>query len=181
MLNKLRQASQFINLAGPLCIQHPHPHRTLHSLRRNFNKFNHGDSVSLILVVPPSKETQVLECETTDELTRFIKLYKGELTTLSKNGSTKIIPPSKYSEVSPSTVYEIKSPFFTSIDEDRRHYKAFEDKSRLALIRYLDEHQRSFHELNRVIKVDGRIVAEWEGVFELESGEVWFLECKHCV
>jgi len=29
--------------------------------------------------------------------------------------------------------------------------------------------------------MDLKIVAEWEGVFELEDGEIWFLECKDCV
>jgi len=38
-----------------------------------------------------------------------------------------------------------------------------------------------FRELSRVIKGDGDIIAEWEGVFELEGDEIWFLECKYCV
>ena len=72
------------------------------------------------------------------------------------------------------------------MNDERQHRqiadKAFEDKSRQALIRYLEEQRFLFHELDRVIKVDGKSIAEWEGVFELEGGSwMWFLECKHCV
>jgi len=80
---------------------------------------------------------------------------------------SKFISPTKYSEVSPSTVYEITSPFFTSLDEERHHGqisdKAFEDKSRLALIRYVDECQYSLHELNRVIEMGGKLLQNGRG------------------
>jgi len=59
--------------------------------------------------------------------------------------------------------------------------KGFGQKSHGAMIRYLDEHKLSFHELDRVIKVGEETVAEWEGVFELQDGHVWLLECKHCI
>ena len=59
--------------------------------------------------------------------------------------------------------------------------KSFENKSRQTLTRYLKEQGFSFRELGRVFKADGKIIAEWEGVYELEGGEIWFLECKHCI
>lgn len=136
-------------------------------------------------MLPPSKEIRVVECKTMDELNVFVKVYKGVLAEVGKNGSVKIIPPSKYSEVSPSTMYEIISPFFTSLDEERHHCqiadKAFEDWSRYALIRYIEERGYSFRELDHVIKVGNNTVAEWEGIFELEGGHYWFLKCKHYV
>ena len=68
-----------------------------------------------------------------DKLKQFIKFYKRVLVVSGKDGLTKIIPLSKYSEVSPSTVYEIESPFLTSLDGEVRHTqitdKAFKDKS----------------------------------------------------
>ena len=139
----------------------------------------------MALIVPSSKEPTLLRCRTTDQLTDFVKLYKGQLSERGSDGFTEIIPRSKYSEVSPSVIYEIISPFFTSLGGERHHWqvtdKAFEEKSREALIRYLKEEQFVFRELSRLIKVDGDIIAEWEGVFELEGDEIWFLECKHCV
>ena len=37
-----------------------------------------------------------------------------------------------------------------------------------------------FNELDRVVKDGERVVAEWEGVFEVNNGQrVYFLECKH--
>lgn len=81
---------------------------------------------------------------------------------------TEIIPPSKYSEVSPSIIYEIIVPLFNSMKDEHQHRqvadKAFKEKSRQALTRYLEEQQFSFRELDRVIKADDRIIAEWEGV-----------------
>ena len=38
----------------------------------------------------------------------------------------------------------------------------------------------AFKELNRVIRVGKRIVAEWEGIFEVD-GQVFFVECQHKV
>jgi hypothetical protein len=185
MLNKFRQAGHIITLAGSLHMQPPCPHRTLQSLKTMSNKFKHGDLIKLALIVPSSKEPTLLRCRTTDQLSDFVKLYKGVLAECGSDGFTEIIPRSKYSEVSPSVIYKIISPFFTSLGDERHHWqvadKAFEDKSREALIRYLEEEQFVFRELSRVIKVDGDIIAEWEGVFELEGGEIWCLECKHCV
>lgn len=185
MLNKFHQAGRFIAPAVSLHMQPPFPHRGLQSLKTMSNKFKHGDLIKLALIVPSSKEPTLLRCRTTDQLSDFVELYKGQLAERGSDGFTEIIPRSKYSEVSPSVIYEIISPFFTSLGDERHHWqvadKAFEDKSPEALIRYLEEEQIVFRESSRVIKVDGDIVAEWEGVFELEGGEIWFLECKRCV
>jgi hypothetical protein len=38
----------------------------------------------------------------------------------------------------------------------------------------------AFNEIDRVIKDNDRVVAEWEGVFEVDGGQhLYFLECKH--
>ena len=165
--------------------QPPYPNHALQSFMTMSNKFKHGDLIKLALIVPSSKERTLLRCRTTDQLHDFVKLYKGELAEHGSDGFTEIIPQSKYSEVSPAVIYEIISPFYTSLGDERHHWqvadKTFEAKSRKALIQYLEEEQFVFRELNRVIKVDADIIAEWEGVFELEGGEIWFLECKHYV
>jgi len=184
LVNKFRRVYPLITPAGSLFIKPPYSHCALKTLKSTSNKFTHGDSIRLTVIAPTSKEPQILMCKTTDELTQFIKVYKGALAVLSADG-IKIIPPSKYPELSPFTIYEIISPFFTSMKDERQHRqvadKAFEDKSRQALTRYLKEQRFSFRELDRVIKMDGKIIAEWEGVYELEGGGIWFLECKHCV
>lgn len=73
----------------------------------------------------------------------YINSYNGALATLCANGDYYLIPRSKYFEVSPSITYEIVSPYFNSMTEERQHRqiadKAFEAKSRKALLRYLDE------------------------------------------
>ena len=145
-------------------------------------KFKHGDSIKLNVIVPPFGETQVVKCKTTKELHEFVGVYKGVLKSLNP---PEVILPGDYTDISPSAIYEIISPFFSSMEEERQHRqtsdKAFEEKSRAAMIRYLNDHKLSFHDLGREIKVSGKIVAEWEGVFELEDGQLWFLESKHCV
>ena len=76
MLNKFRQTGPFITL---LHMQPPYPHRALQSLKTMSNKFKHGDLIKLALIVPSSKEPTLLRCRTTDQLSDFVKLYKGEL------------------------------------------------------------------------------------------------------
>jgi hypothetical protein len=58
--------------------------------------------------------------------------------------------------------------------------KGFEDKSRKALITYMNKEGITFNELNRVIKDSDKVVDEWEGMFEIDGGQhLYFLECKH--
>jgi len=187
MRSKFSRVNHFIASARSLRIKPPYPHqyRVLRALKTSSEKFKYGDSIMLRLVVPPSKELRVLQCQTTEELIELVKTYRGTLTEFSGNGFSKIIPRSKYFEVSPHTIYEIISPYFASMMDERQHRqiadKAFEDKSRRALTRYLEEQGLSFRELDRVVQADGKPIAEWEAVIELEDGKIWFLECKHCV
>jgi hypothetical protein len=58
--------------------------------------------------------------------------------------------------------------------------KKFEEKSRQAMIDFMKEQGMAFKELDRMIRDGSRVVAEWEGIFEVD-GRVFFLECKHKV
>ena len=58
--------------------------------------------------------------------------------------------------------------------------KKFEENSRYAMIDYMKEQGMAFKELDRIIRDGSRVVAEWEGIFEVD-GRVFFLECKHKV
>ena len=185
MFDKFRQTSHLIALGGSVHIKSFYRHQGLRSLKTKSNKFVSGNSISLNLIVPPSKEPQIVAFPTTDELADFVKLHKGLLAVLDKDGTNSIVRRSQYSEVSPFTTYNIISPYFTSFEDKFRHHqvadKTFEDKSRDALVRYLKEKGYSFRELDRIIMVGKDTIAEWEGIFELENGETWFLECQHCV
>src|SRR5216117_1850236 len=99
--------------------------------------------IALNLIVPPSKELRSFKCPTPDALIEYVDSYNGTLATPFVDGFSEIIPRSKYSEVSPSVTYEIVSPYFNSMNEEHQHRqiadKAFESKSREALIRYLQQ------------------------------------------
>ena len=98
----------------------------------------------------------------THRIGQFVQWHIGNV---QHRWFSEIIPRSKYSEVSPSIIYEIVWPYFNSMIEERQHRQiaeAFEAKNREALIRYLKENRFSFRELDRVIKVDGKPIAEWE-------------------
>jgi hypothetical protein len=61
-------------------------------------------------------------------------------------------------------------------------YKAPEDKARKAVFTFMNNAGMTFNEVDRVIKDGEKVVAEWEGVFEVDDGQdVYFLECKHRV
>ena len=160
-------------------------HHKIRTVNTGSKWFNTSNAISLRMILPPSKDPEIVHCEDTDSLVNFVKTYKGTLCAIRPDGSSEIVPPAKYCEISPSTLYKVVSPFFGAMSDERLHRqiadKAFEQKSREAMIHYLDEHQLPFHELDRIIKVDGKPIAEWEGVFQLASGNIWFLECKHCV
>lgn len=170
ILGSLRRISPSTTFPSPRCF-----------LKTVSDKFKHGDRIALNVIVPPGKK-RLVKCQTTNELQDFVKVYKGTLRIVNTD---EVILPTLYSDVSPFMTYEIESPFFESMKDERHHRqisdKAFEQKSYEAMIRYFDDHKISFHELNRIIKVAREIVAEWEGVFELEDGQVWLLESKHCV
>jgi hypothetical protein len=102
---------------------------------------------------------------------------------IDPNGEKKMMPPD-YKVLSPFQTYEIFSPFSVPI-RNIQHYeqasdKGFEDKSRKALMTYMNKEGIAFKELNRVIKEGDKVVAKWEGVFEIDGGQrLYFLECKH--
>ena len=49
------------------------------------------------------------------------------------------------------------------------------------MIDFMKDAGMAFKELDRIIKDGERVVAEWEGVFEVDGHGVFFLECKHKV
>ena len=59
--------------------------------------------------------------------------------------------------------------------------KAFEDKARNGLIKFVNDNGIKYREMNIFIKKDGKGFSEWEGILETDSGQVLFLECRHCV
>jgi len=93
--------------------------------------------------------------------------------------------PSQYKHLTHSHIVEIVSPYFTAKEEERPHHqihdKAFEQKSRAAMIAYQSSMpMKRFTELDRVILgKDGKVAHEWEGIWECDDGTVWFLESKH--
>jgi len=49
-----------------------------------------------------------------------------------------------------------------------------------SLIAYMNKEVIAFNEPARVIKVNVKKVAEWDGVFEVDGGQhLYFLNCKH--
>jgi hypothetical protein len=103
-------------------------------------------------------------------------------------GHYAIIPPDKFDTLSPSVTYEILSPGWAAYQGEFRHTqvsdKAFEDKSRLALIAHMERQGSEFKELDCIINdpVTRNTVAEWEGIFNVFAHDrVYFLECKHSI
>lgn len=149
---------------------------------KSSNPSGHEPPFSLQLIVPPSGQVKTILFDDTAALDKFINSYNGSLRAAAPNGNERIITPKRYKDLSTSQIYEIVSPFFLTTQNERQHSqisnKAFEAKSRQAMIDYLNNSGLEFHELDRVIKDGDTSVAEWEGVFELDN-RVYFLECKH--
>jgi hypothetical protein len=80
---------------------------------------------------------------------------------------------------------KIVSPYFKSVQEERYHRQvadlAFEEKAGNCLFKFLKDNGTKYRELDRTVEKDGKAVAEWEAIVELESGQVVLLKCKHCV
>jgi hypothetical protein len=94
-----------------------------------------------------------------------------------------MMPPDR-KMLSPLQTYEVFSPFSMSMQNVQYYRQAsdkrFEEKSRKALITYMKKEGFSFKELDRVIEDGKNVVAEWEGLFEIDDGQhLYFLECKH--
>jgi len=86
--------------------------------------------------------------------------------------------------LSSSQIYEIILPYGMSMQSiqyyEQNSDRGFEDKFRKALMAYMKKEGMIFNELFRVFKVNDKTVAEWEGVFEVDSGRyVYLLKCKH--
>ena len=149
-------------------------------------KFTKNCPVSLHLIVPPSKKPEIVRFHNLERLSHFVhNTYQGQLHGRGPNGASEIVSPDKYQNLSPFKVYEIVSTFYLTMIE-KKHYrqiedKAFEDKCRNAMIKFLGDKGSDFHELQRIVRKEGISVAEWEGIFEMGSGHVLLLECKHCV
>ena len=164
--------------------------RHLHHLHHNhkLNGKSHFPSsskkFSLNLIIPPSREVEKISFGNMTAFLNYLRTYNGSLCTMDSAGEKTIIPPQQYKALSPFETYEIDSPFFMPI-RSVQHYeqisdKAFEDKSRNAMITFMTNMGIAFKELDRVIMDGEKVVAEWEGVFEVNDGHgVFFLECKH--
>jgi hypothetical protein len=149
--------------------------------------FAHGSPLRLKIIVPPLRHLDVNDFEAPEALARYIDSFHGILRELPSSTAAdqtpKILGQNALKYVTPSETYEILSPFWQAVDEHRTHSqiadKAFESKSRLTLMSYLQRRNIVFEEVEREIKRDGVTVCEWEGVFRLATGESIFLECKH--
>jgi len=148
--------------------------------------FVHGSPLRLKIIVPPLRHLDVNDFDAPEALAHYIDSFHGILRELPSSTAAdqtpKILGHNALKYVTPSETYEILSPFWQAVDEHRTHSqiadKAFESKSRLALMSYLQRRNIVFEELEQ-IKRDGVTVGEWEGVFRLATGELIFLECKH--
>jgi hypothetical protein len=161
--------------------------RHLHHNRKPHGKshFPSGSGkFSLNLIVPPSGEVEKISFGNMTAFLDYLRTYNGSLCTVDSAGQKTIIPLQKYKALSPVQTYHIDSPFFMPIRNvqhcEQLSDKAFEDKARKAMITSMNNAGMVFNELTRVIKDRERVVAEWEGVFEVDDGQrVYFLECKH--
>jgi hypothetical protein len=143
--------------------------------------------ITLSLVIPPSVKAAPYDFESVQQIEEFIKSQKATVRgpSLRNPGHYAIIPPRRFNELSPSVTYEILSPGWTGYQGDFRHSqvsdKAFEDKSRLALMAHMQSQGLKFKELDRIVSGPVGTIAEWEGVFNVFPGRLYFLECKHSV
>jgi hypothetical protein len=176
-------ARRLRHLVGPL---HPHIHLNRIQLRAKSRCPSRSQEFSLNLIVPPSTEVERISFDNETALIGFLRSLNGSLFTTTSAGEKKIISEKRYKALSPLQTYEVYSPLFPQIT-NVQHYeqisdKGFEDKSRQAMITFMNNAGMAFNEIDRVIKDGANVVAEWEGVFEVDDGKgVYFLECKHRV
>ena len=142
--------------------------------------------LTLNLIVPPSKKPEIVRFDSLKRLSHLVETtFQGYLRGPGPYGASDIIFPDDYQHLSPSEVYEIMSPFYPIMAEERNYQqtvdKIFEDKCRNAMIKFLGDKGNDFHELQRTVSKGERSVAEWGGIFEMGSGHVLLLECTHCV
>jgi hypothetical protein len=86
-------------------------------------------------------------------------------------------------QINPNVIYEIAGPGLEYREKgivSREWDKVFEAKSARALKEILSKEDPGLVELPRVIKdKQGKDVCEWEGVYQLSSGCIVFLEAKY--
>lgn len=149
--------------------------------------FRHSSPLRLNIIVLPLRKVHVNDFNTPRALALYINAFHGILRQLPSSTApdevSKFLDPDDLKDVKSSETYEIVAPYWQTVGEHRTHSqiadKAFESKSRLALINYLHRQNIVFDELDREMKRDGVTVCEWERVFRLATGEPIFLECKH--
>jgi hypothetical protein len=163
--------------------------RQLHHLRHSRKPHarvpspSSSDEFSLHLIVPPSGEVKKMAFDDMRTFRKFLGTYNGSLCAVDSAGQEKVVSDQKYGALSSVQTYRIDSPFFVPI-RNVQHYeqisdKAFEDEARKTMITFMDGAGIAYNELTRVVKDGVRVVAEWEGIFEVDDGRVFFLECKH--
>ena len=144
---------------------------------------SHSKVISLKLILPPSAEVEKMSFESRKALQRY--LGDGALCTVDATGEPMIIDPDKYQDLSPLDTYTIATPYHSPLKNVQQYLqtcdKMFENKSRVAMLHFMNDAGMAFKELDRIIKDGERVVAEWEAVFEVDGHGVFFLECKHKV
>ena len=160
-----------------------HLHRSRSQLHGRPHSPSRPQTFELNLIIPPSTSVETISFHDERALTHFLRACNGSLYYVDSNGKRQMMPPD-HKALSPLQTYEVFSPFSMPM-QNIQHYeqisdKGFEEKSRKALITYMNQEGIAFNELNRVIQDGDRVVAEWEGVFEVDGGQhLYFLECKH--
>lgn len=148
-------------------------------------KFNSLKPFSLRLIVPPSEEPKQVKFLSSAALDMYVKSYRATLCLRMPDGESVGVHPNQCESLPPDSVYILSSPYFPVEKEEPRYArnsaKAFEDKSRRAMIRHLSDNGVTFKELDRTIKHEGKDVAEWEAIFEGDDDVIYFLECKHTI
>ena len=138
-------------------------------------------SFALNLIVPPSSVAETIKFQDESALHSFLTSYNGTLCSIGPNGQKEML---NFKTLSSSQIYEIILPYGMSMQSiqyyEQNSNRGFEDKSRKALMAYMKKEGMIFNKLFRVFKVNDKTVAEWEGVFEVDSGRyVYLLKCKH--
>jgi len=161
-----------------------HIHRHINRIQLYGTSGGHPPSkpISFQLIVPPSQEAQEVTFESANLLEKYVG--EGTLCTLNSAGKLVFISPRKYENILPSDIYSIATPYSIPLRNLENYVhtcsKKFEEKSRHAMIDFMKEQGMAFKELDRIIRDGSRVVAEWEGIFEVGE-RVFFLECKYKV
>ena len=116
--------------------------------------FVYGSPLRLKIIIPPLRNLDVNDFDGPEALARYVDSFHGSLRQLPSSTVTdkilKILGLNALKYVTPSETYEILSPFWLAMDEHRTHSqiadKAFESKSRLALMSYFHHRNIVFEE-----------------------------------